>query len=235
MPVGNLPGWRQVMTDDFNTEVPVGGFPGSAYSSTWDVYSDGTRDTAGQNEGGIGRYYPSKVVSVKAGVLNKYVHTENGIAMAAALVARESYGQTYGRYTVRFKADPVPGYKVAWLLWPDSERWPDDGEVDYPEGNLNEEFYGAAIYAQPWAGQSRSNKFETGVSFKNWHTATTEWTPGKVEFFLDGKKIGTSTHKVSSKPMHWVLQTETCLPGCQPKSSAKGNVQIDWVALYKRG
>src|SRR2546427_410289 len=43
----------------------------------------------------------------------------------------------YGRYAVRFKADPVPGYKTAWLLWPDSGNWPADGEIDFPENSLD--------------------------------------------------------------------------------------------------
>ena len=45
-------------------------------------------------------------------------------------------GQKYGRYAVRFKADPIDGYKIAWLLWPDSRVWPRDGEIDFPERNL---------------------------------------------------------------------------------------------------
>jgi len=42
-------------------------------------------------------------------------------------------GLLYGRYAIHFKADPVPGYKTSWLLWPDSEKWPQDGEIDFPE------------------------------------------------------------------------------------------------------
>ena len=49
----------------------------------------------------------------------------------------------YGRISVRFKADPLHGFKTAWLLWPDSGVWPRDGELDYPEGDLSQAFYGA--------------------------------------------------------------------------------------------
>ena len=50
---------------------------------------------------------------------------------------------------------------------------------------------------------------------------------------LDGKVIGTSTNRVPSTAMHWVLQTESCLPTC-PATSTAGNVQIDWVVAYAR-
>jgi hypothetical protein len=33
--------------------------------------------------------------------------------------------------------------------------------------------------------------------------------------------------------MHWVLQTETGLDGIVPADSTAGNVQIDWVAVYR--
>lgn len=234
MPVGDLPGWKQIFTDDFNIDAAIGTFTNSPYASEWDVYPDGTKDTAAQNEDEGGRYYPSKVLSVKQGVLNKYVHSENEISMGAAIIAKRSYNQTYGRYSVRFRADSVTGYKIAWLLWPDSDEWPDDGEIDFPEGDLDGEIHAAAHYAQPWNGDFARDLFDTDAQMDDWHTATTEWTPGQIAFYLDGKLIGTSTHKVPDSPMHWVLQTETCVGWCQPKAKARGNVQIDWVALYKR-
>lgn len=36
MPVGNLPGWKQVFSEDFvSGDVPVGGFPGDVYGPKW--------------------------------------------------------------------------------------------------------------------------------------------------------------------------------------------------------
>jgi hypothetical protein len=231
-PIGDLDGWDQVFVDDFETDAPVGSFS-RTYGETWDVYPDGTKDTAGQNEGGIGRYYPSKVVSVEGGVLNKHLHSSGGVANVAALLPKATQGQLYGRYSVRFRADQVPGYKMAWLLWPTSERWPDHGEVDFPEGNLDETLYGASIYSEPWVGSHQSDRFESGVGFDGWNTATTEWLPGKVSFYLNGEHLGTSTHKTPQTSMKWVLQTETCIGGCQPQPGASGDVEIDWVAAWK--
>ena len=228
MPTGDLPGWKQVFTENFTTDVPVGGFPGEAYAEKWDVYPDGWKDTSGN-----GTYMPSKVVSVSNGVLNKHLHTEDGVHMVAALLPNlpgVHNGRTYGRYTVRFRADPVPLYKTAWLLWPDSEAWPDDGEIDFPEGNLDGKISAFMHYANPNGGQ---DEFSTDVTYDDWHTATIEWTEGKVVFILDGKEVGTSTTDVPSNPMHQVLQTETCLGDCgAPPDDAEGNVQIDWAVAY---
>ena len=63
MPVGDLPGWKQVFTDDFNAPVPLGSFP-AAVSARWGAYSNTSHDTTGN-----GRYYSEKVLSVSDGKL----------------------------------------------------------------------------------------------------------------------------------------------------------------------
>ena len=76
MPMGDIAGWHQVFADDFATNVPVGSFPGSVYGSKWTVYPDGWQDTSKN-----GTYEPSQVLSVQGGLLNRYLHTANGIDM----------------------------------------------------------------------------------------------------------------------------------------------------------
>jgi hypothetical protein len=237
MPVGNITDtngtWREIFAENFNTPVPVGSFPGTVYGSRWKVYLDGWKDTTGN-----GTYYPSRVLSVSNGVLNMHLHTEivNGVAvhMVAAPEPKlpSGAGQTYGRYSVRFKVDPVPGYKTAWLLWPDTGVWPRDGEVDYPDCNLTGTVHAFMHYASSSGGQTAfsTNVPEAGA----WHIATMEWQPGKVTFVLDGTLIGVATTRVPSTPMHYVLQTETQLSGGPPSNTAAGNVKVDWVAIYSR-
>jgi beta-glucanase (GH16 family) len=232
MPVGDIPGWHQVFTDNFGTNVPLGSFP-SAVSSRWGAYSDGWADTSHN-----GRYYCSKVCSVQGGLLNLHLHTENGVHMVAAPYpkipgATSHNGQLYGRYAIRFRADPLPGYKTAWLLWPDSGTWPRDGEIDFPEGGLNSTIC-AFMHRQGGTSGSDQDRFCTSSGYNAWHTAVVEWTPSSVKFTLDGSVIGTSTSRIPNTPMHWVIQTETATSGGAPATSTAGNVQIDWVAVYRR-
>jgi hypothetical protein len=229
MPVGDLPGWRQVFTDDFNTSVPVGGF-GAVYGSRWAMYGDGWKDTAAKSEGTPSRYYPSRVLSVHDGVLDKYLHTEDGINMVAA-VAPKMGAQVYGRYSVRFRADAAAGYKIAWLLWPQSQVFPRDGEIDFPEGNLDENMW-AFMHRLGASSTSDQDAFAINAAFTSWHTATIEWSPSKIVFLLDDNVVGTSTNRIPNTPMDWILQSETCIGGCQPASSTSAHVQIDWVAAY---
>jgi hypothetical protein len=230
MPVGDLPGWRQVFTDNFAVPVPLGSFP-QAVSSKWQGY-DGLKDTSGN-----GTYLPGQVVSISGGLMNLHLHTADGRAMVAAPIARipgagRGGGMLYGRYAMRFRADPVSGYKTAWLLWPDTDHWP-DGEIDFPEGDLT----GTIMAAMHHTGDPQnSDNYGTKIGYSSWHTAVVEWTAQSVTFYLDGKVLGrfTDASVIPTTPMHWVLQTETSLTAAAPPASAAGNVQIDWVAAWAK-
>jgi len=244
MPVGDLPGWRQVFTDDFETSVPVGGFSGcdpsarscsglpSSVRSRWWAYPDGWKDSFQQ-----GTYTPSKTISIANGMMRLNMRTENGVHMVAAplplipgAIGSEG-GQVYGRYAVRFLVErPTPGYKLAWLLWPDSENFPGDGEIDFPEGRLDNVIGGYAHHMNgTW--NSDQDAYTTGVRMSSgWHTAVIDWTAKSCTFILDGMTVGTTTSRIPSTPMHWVLQSET--DGVTP-DSATADILIDWAAVYR--
>jgi hypothetical protein len=229
MPLGNLPGWQQIFTEDFTTDVPLGDFPGSVYGNEFSVYPNGTPDTAGQ-QGAPSRYDPSQVVSVKDGLLNLYLHTTHGTPMAAAILPDLPGNHRYGKYTIRFRSQSLAGFKTAWLLWPDSENWPQDGEIDFPEGDLSGPISGFVHHQNATSGDDQ-DVFNTHTLYTSWHTASIEWRPNSVKFILDGKVVGTSTDRIPDTPMHWVIQTESCFDFC-PSASTSGNLQIAWITAY---
>jgi hypothetical protein len=231
MPVGNLNGWRQVFDDDFITNVALGKFPG-AESTRWWIYPAGWHDTTGH-----GTYEP-KIVSTGNGEMVITLHTEaNGTIDVAAPVPLLSdrtadYGQKYGMYSIRFRADQVAGFKTAWLLWPDSGVWPRDGELDFPEGSLNGTI-GGYVHNQGGTSGNSQEGFSTAARYSAWHTATIVWAPRSVTYLLDGKVVGHVTgSKVPDTPMHWVIQTETDTSGVIPAKSAVAHVYIDWAVAY---
>jgi Glycosyl hydrolases family 16 len=257
MPVGDLPGWHQVFTEDFLSDAQVGTWPGPAYGPKWDSYRHCWHDTSG-----LAFYYPDEVVSVSDGVLTEHLHSEPmhgrcGVAdtraLVAAIVPKLPSPMVSGKYTVRFRADSLRGYKTAWLLWPDSNNG-NEGEIDFPEGELDGTI-AAFMHYKNNTSSSQQDVFRTTATYDRWHTTSIEWVVtdpindvGSVTFILDGQTIGTSTRRIPVTPMHWVLQTETCpggwwlaagdwrldVGGCQPSPLAAGNVRIDWVVGYAR-
>jgi hypothetical protein len=240
--------WHQVFAQDFNTSVRTGGFSRCTRGATlmssvcrglpralrarWWAYPDGWPDT-----GDGATYSPSRVLSTHNGVLDYYIHSVDGRHLGAALVPKipggvGGGGLLYGAYVVRFRADRIGGYKTAWLLWPDGGEWPAEGEIDFPEGDLNGDI-GAFMHHQEGATVTQQDVYPTSARYNTWHTAIIAWTPGSCRFILDGIQIGASSRFVPSNPMHWVLQTETATDGTTPTASASGHVLIAWVAVYR--
>lgn len=231
VPRGDLAGWRQVFVDDFEVPVSLGRFP-EAVSTQWSAYPEPWRDTSGD-----GMYAPHQVVSVHDGVLTEHPHTIAGVPLVAAITPKipgsKQYGATYGRYAVRFRADSIAGYKIAWMLWPDSGNRNRDGEIDFPEMNLD----GANVYGYVHRTNATSGSDQawakSPIVLSQWHTMVLEWSPDLVVFRLDGNEIGRTSVRIPSTPMHWVLQTETALTEAGPPPiGAQGDIDIDWVAAW---
>ena len=129
IPAGDLPGWRQTGFQDFVLAAERGRV-GEVYGSDMRGYS-GFSDTTGR-----GTYSPDSVLSVADGKLHYFLHSESGNPRVASVIPFGYSGQVYGRYSIRFRSDSLPGYKIAFMLWPTSDEWR-DGEIDWPEGQLN--------------------------------------------------------------------------------------------------
>jgi hypothetical protein len=237
-PIGNLPGWRQIFLDDFTTNVAKGSFP-NAVSSKWGAYPSPWRDTSKN-----GVYSPKEVVYISNGALTEDIHTSGGVHKVAALTPKvpgtSDYGQLYGRYEVRMRSDSLPGYKIAWMLWPDSGTTitgsssgvGGNGEIDYPEAELREvDHVWGFVHRQNATSGGDQAWFKIPVNVTGWHTYTMEWSPNLVRLLLDGKEVGRTTERIPRTPMHWVLQTETSLK-MVPADSTRGNIQIDWAAAW---
>jgi beta-glucanase (GH16 family) len=82
----------------------------------------------------------------------------------------------------------------AWLLWPYSGKWPDDGEIDLAEdeGGDRAETTASLLFKNP-AGQPDGlpqDRISPALDFSNWHTIGVEWTPTSVRYTLDGAYWG---------------------------------------------
>lgn len=225
MPVGDLPGWRQTFVEDFNQPLARGSFPGP-YASKWTSYS------GFPNSSKVG-YYDKKIISAQNGVLDIYLRSENGRPLSAApvpLVNGAWGGQTYGRFSVRMKADPVAGYGASFLLWSDTDTWT-DGEIDFPESGLRDVVKG---YNHCLTGDPSKNClwFNTDKRYDSWRTYTIDWRPEKLTFLIDGVPVGWTTTHIPKAKMHWVMQIET--PNPTTAAANSGHVLIDWATIYSR-
>ena len=262
MPTGNPPGWRLLFADDFaNDDIPIGTFSGcrqgvtllsshcsglpASVDAKWWAYPDGWPGTPT-----TGTYYPSKSLSIGNGIMNYYIHSQSINGTERHIIdapvpklsgASGSWGgQTYGRYIVRMKVDSMSGYHLSFLLWPDDNNWPTEGSIDWPEAEFDQNITDAFLQ---WRDSTTCNlssceqdyyPSNTAMS-SGWHTYEIDWTESAVSFFIDRHLVGRSTDpaKIPDTAMHLVLQVGTSFYEGIPSDAEAGNVQLDWVTVYR--
>ena len=224
--------WMETARQEFSQPADRGNID-AVYGADMRGYS-GFTDTSG-----FGLYSPDQVLSVADGALDFFLHSESGRPRVASVVPFGYTGQVYGRYSLRFRYDKIPGYKVAVMLWPVSDRW-SDGEIDWPEGELNAPLYGAsAVVGSSTGGKMRfdpPHRTYAPDGPGGWHVATVEWTPGKVQWFWDDRLVGETTDArgVPTERMRLTIQTETADRANEntPGPDVSGHLQVDWVVQY---
>jgi methionine-rich copper-binding protein CopC len=167
IPQGDIPGWTQVWSEDFTKNAPVGQFR-SVYPTFGD-YGDGRIQDTSHN----GIYNTSQTVSAKDGLADIHFQTINGKPTTAVLVPNNFEPQTYGRYSMRYRADAVSGYKAAIMLWPKSNVW-GDGEIDFPEGNFNSVQKGF-VHEVGDNPKRNAYSFDVAPNWNQWHIVTVDW------------------------------------------------------------
>jgi hypothetical protein len=195
--------------EDFTTPA-VAGLVSALYPQAWQAYPDGTS----------GIYVPSKTVSVHDGVMDVALGTGAGAAGTFGTAAG-AWGHVGGSFSVRAKATGGDGNGAAFMLWPTSGTW-SDGEIDFPEGNFDES-PSAFQHSMTPGKESDRTQVGTGVSWRDWHTYTVDWVPGKsVTYSVDGTVLQTITHDVPTTAHRFMFQVGNW--------GASGHLLIDWVS-----
>jgi beta-glucanase (GH16 family) len=224
MPVGNLPGWREVFSDDFDGQ--------TLNRSKWRLYW-------GMPGGDPAGWYDPRHVTVSRGmlVISAYRDPRDGNRWATGgLSSSVGLAQTYGKYLVRFRLDPGIGVGHAVLLMPANNTWPP--EIDFSEDNGSGRL-GTLATLHYGKNDTHWSAYLPNVNLTQWHTLGVQWTPGRLEYTIDGRIWATMWGNVVPKqPMVLDLQTETwpCTGtwGRCPTAQTPHvvNMYVDWVVAY---
>ncbi|MHB1568711.1 MAG: glycoside hydrolase family 16 protein [Solirubrobacteraceae bacterium] len=223
MPVGNIPGWREVFSDSFNGR--------TLDLAKWRVYY-------GQPGGDPAGWFAPSHVAVSDGmlVISAYRDPSAGGKWATGGVSSSpGLAQTYGKYLVRFRFGPGVGIGHALVLEAASGAWPP--EVDFSEDNgSGRDMTLATLH---YSVANRRIAKATPVNLTQWHTLGVEWLPGTLRYTLDGRPWLTSrTSAVPSVPMVLDIQTQAwpCAGtwGRCPNATTPPVVRLDvaWVVAY---
>lgn len=177
-------------------------------------------------------------VTVANGVVTLTVDTPANEAGAISTQTSDLV-QPYGKYEVRARIDEGKGVGLAMLLWPQSQQWPRDGEIDFAEMPRRDRVHFTNHY------EENGHQYETDsmwLDVTQWHTYGVEWTPGSISFLVDGVVRKVMTEHIPSGPMFLAMQTEymgECTNGdwipCPDETTpAIVRAQLDGVKIYQR-
>jgi hypothetical protein len=152
----------------------------------------------------------------------------------------------YGRWEARIRsnatgADNGRQYHPLLIVWPESERWPQDGEYDFLENGAPGEACAESFIHYPHnAGTDVQQEFaeepDCGAPLSEWHNVALEWTPDLVRGFIDGKQWFSYSGGANS-----VRRCIQCMPSghltIQLDNFYGDDLQpatydIDWVRIY---
>jgi beta-glucanase (GH16 family) len=213
MPTDPGPEWRRVTTEDFDSFRP----------SAWGRY-----DSVGGFGNGLRR--PS-AITVSDGLLHITARGNVSGGMAHKL------GRTFGRWEFRARTDMGRGFGSAILLWPDSERFPEDGEIDIME--VPSETRDRAHFVVHYGAQNRLYGSYVEDDFSQWHTFAVDWLPDRIVWYVDGVERFRITDRnlIPRNPMHLAIQFDQgpkkdWIRAPDETTPAAFSLQVDWLRVY---
>lgn len=177
--------------------------------------------------------------------------TGNGTYHSARIKTQGHFSFTYGRVEARMELPQAQGmWPAFWMLGDNigTAGWPACGEIDIMEliGRQPNMVHGT-IHGPGYSGKNgitAQYEFSKGESpSEAYHIYGANWTPGKIEFLVDGKVYQTITPASLPTGTKWVydhpffLLLNLAIGGSWPGNPDSTTVfpqelSIDWVRVY---
>jgi beta-glucanase (GH16 family) len=210
-------GRRLLFEDDFSgTQLNTG---------SWSPYNG-----SGYNGHGLRRPYAITVDGQGHLVITAQVI--NGTVVTGGMSNR--LNRPYGLYEFRVRTDPDPTHTVsgAVLTWPQSGRFPQDGENDiYETGTYypRDPFY-SFIHFGTTASSQTSYKHQANAA--DWHTMAMDWSSGAIKIYRDGALVWTVTDPaaIPDAAHHLAIQLDALGTG---QVTGPVRMYVDWVRIYQ--
>jgi beta-glucanase (GH16 family) len=239
--------WTLVWSDEFD----YSGFPDSTKWG-YDIGGNGW----GNNEL---QYYTSELLNARVENGNMIIeaHRHEGSQpeySSARVVSRGKGDWTYGRFETRAKLPSGRGtWPAIWMLpteWTyGNGGWPDNGEIDimehvgYDLGNIHASTH---CHTYNWPNNTQKTAIiNIPGPQTNFHTYVLEWSPEKIEIYVDSIKYFTSENEGTGwqawpfdKDFHFILNI--AIGGNWGGQQGIDNsifpqkMEIDFVRVYKK-
>jgi hypothetical protein len=203
--------WKLVGQDTFSS---------STLDARWSVYHGGSENPTTKRA--------KTLISVNDGELQVKTLGQWGSGLCWC---RNKPAQRYGRWVIRARMDAAVDHGLAMLLWPTSENWPEDGEIDISE--MPRSNRSTSSFSLHWGGNNKQIHQSTPGDFTRWHTFTTEWESDHITFWIDGVQRFHTTDQVMIPHGDMFLALQTG-PEMANAANVSAVLHVDWVRVYSK-
>lgn len=164
------------------------------------------------------------------------------------IFTNRTFSFRYGYVEVRARFDCAKGvWPAIWML-PKSGGWPNGGEIDIMEHlNHQKHVWQTLHFLRNSGSGDASPTISPQPAIQDvtaWHTYGVEWAPGRITFYVDGKKTGSFKrdnykHWPFDKEVEFYLLIDQQIGGNWPGQATpvelkarSANFDIDYVRVY---
>jgi hypothetical protein len=220
--------FTRVFSDDFN---------GGDLGPVWLKYGY-DEDWPGHAGNGL---RVARAVSVHDGIAEITAREVNGTLESGAFMMNEpAYQLTYGRYETRVRVDEDPSRTMAGvvLLWnkdDSSHAWYEGEDDIWETGTDRDAWYTFLHYRDATSKVSCTHHDPDGSPSDPslWHDVAAEWTPSRLQVFVDGRAEDTCTWTDPRVIPDWRQRLTFQLDAQDPDmGSAVVRMQVDYARIY---
>ncbi|WP_343680631.1 glycoside hydrolase family 16 protein [Chryseobacterium arthrosphaerae] len=122
---------------------------------------------------------------------------------SARLLTKGKFSFQYGTVEVRAKLPKGRGtWPAIWMMSENMKKWPDDGELDIMEHvGFNQGYIHASVHTKKYnhiQGTQKTDTLFVKDASEKFHVYKADWTPEKIEVYIDDKKFFTYENKEKS-------------------------------------
>lgn len=207
--------WELVFEENFDGD--------KVNTEVWSIYD-------GPGHAGHGLRSP-EAFTVEDGILVITGQMKDGKVVSGGMAHRENYlYNTRWEFKARCEEDPGKTMSGVVLTWPESNIWPDNGELDIFETLCRHPRRPLHSFFHYGPDNSQTHK-EYDVDATQWQEMALEWFEDAIYVYLNGELAYTVTDKevIPSWPHHICLQLDAF------KHEVEGIVKmyVDYVRIYQ--
>jgi beta-glucanase (GH16 family) len=205
-------------------------FEDNFYGTTLNTASWSTYNGPGYNGHGLRR--PYQVKPDGHGNLVISAQMINNAVITGGMINR--INRTYGLYEFRVRVEPDTTHNMsgAVLTWPQSGRWPQDGELDIFETGTYYPRSPFFSFIHFGTTASTQHSYKHPADANQWHTMAMDWSQYAIKIYRDGALVWTVTDPkvIPHVAHHMAIQLDALGSG---KLSGPVRMYVDWVRIYQ--